>query len=429
MAADFDAIVVGAGCAGSIAAYVLANEGKSVLLVERGEDAGSKNMTGGRLYTHALREVFPRFEDEAPLERKITSESISFITDDENTTASFSSPRLGDAACSSYAVLRGPFDRWLASKAEGAGAECVFGIAVEDLVWDNDRIVGIVAGEDAITAEVVILADGVNSLLTERAKLASRPRPHQLAVGVKETIALPERVVGDRFRVSDGEGAAWLFAGAATQGHVGGGFLYTNHESISIGLVATLSDLCTSSVPVYQMMEDFKAHPAIAPLLRDGTLLEYSGHLIPEGGLAMVPKLFRDGCLVAGDAAMLCINLGYQVRGMDYAIASGRLAAQTALEALDADDVSAERLSTYRARLTESFVLKDMQAYSDFPAFMEETPRMFKGYPEMAADIMRGLFTVDGSPVQPMKRAVMEPVKRVGMLALLKDARRGMKAL
>lgn len=429
MAADFDAIVVGAGCAGSVAAYVLAREGRSVLLVERGEDAGSKNMTGGRLYSHALREVFPQFENEAPLERKITNECISFITEDENTTLSFSSPRLGDSSCSSYSVLRGPFDRWLASKAEEAGAECVFGIAVEDLVWEGERIVGIEAGGDIITAEVVILADGVNSLLTEKAKLATRPQPHQIAVGVKEVITLPERVIRDRFRVGDGEGAAWLFAGAATRGHVGGGFLYTNRESVSLGLVATLSDLCTSSVPLYQMIEDFKAHPAIAPLLRDGTLAEYSGHLIPEGGLAMVPELYRAGCLVAGDAAMLCINLGYQVRGMDYAIASGRMAAETAIKALDASDVSAQFLAEYRTRLAESFVLKDMQAFRNFPAFMEGTPRMFSGYPEMAADVMRGLFTVDGSPVTSVKRTVMEPVKQMGLFTLLKDVRKGMKAL
>ncbi|OUO89779.1 FAD-dependent oxidoreductase [Gordonibacter sp. An230] len=429
MAADFDAIVVGAGCAGSVAAYVLAAKGKSVLLVERGEDAGSKNMTGGRLYAHALREVLPHFEDNAPLERKITTERISLITQDECTTVSFASPRLGEAACDSYAVLRGPFDRWLASQAEDAGAECVFGIAVEDVLWDEDRIAGIVAGGDALTAEVVIIADGVNSLLTEKAKLASRPRPHQIAVGVKETIALSERVISDRFCAADGEGSAWLFAGAATQGHVGGGFLYTNRDSISIGLVATLSDLCTSAVPIYQMMEDFKAHPSIAPLLRGGSLAEYSGHLIPEGGLAMVPELCRDGCLVAGDAAMLCINLGYQVRGMDYAIASGRIAAEVAAEALDAGDTSANRLSAYKLKLSESFVLKDMQAHRDFPAFMEGTPRIFKGYPEMAADIMRGMFAVDGSPVRPMKRIAMEPVKRMGVLTLLKDVRRGMRAL
>ena len=96
------------------------------------------------------------------------------ITENENTTIEFASPELGRPENSSYSVLRGPFDRWLAAKAEEAGAECIFGITVEDLVWEDDRIAGVRAGEDEITAEVTILADGVNSLLTEQAKLATQ---------------------------------------------------------------------------------------------------------------------------------------------------------------------------------------------------------------------------------------------------------------
>lgn len=427
--ADFDAVVVGAGCAGSVAACVLAREGKSVLMIERGSDAGAKNMTGGRLYAHALRTVFPDFESEAPLERKIVRERVSLMTEDENTTVEFASPRLGADELVSYSVLRGPFDRWLASKAEGAGAECIYGIAVDDLVWEGERIVGVRAGDDELTADVTILADGANSLLSEKARLAKRPSPHQLAVSAKEVVELPEQTVTDRFQANPGEGAAWLFAGAATHGHVGGGFLYTNRASVSIGVVATLSDLCTSSTPVYQMLEDFKNHPAVAPVLAGGRTVEYSGHLIPEGGFNMVPELYRDGCLLTGDAAMLCINLGYQVRGMDYAIAAGMMAAEAALEALDAGDVSAARLAAYRAKLEDSFVLKDLAAYRGFPAFMEGTPRIFDGYPQMAADIMRGLFAVDGSPVQPLKGKVMGPVKGVGVLNLLKDVRKGMRVL
>lgn len=427
--ADFDAIVVGAGCAGSVAATVLARAGKSVLLVERGADAGAKNMTGGRLYAHSLRSVFPDFEREAPLERKIVRERLSLITDDECTTVDFASPRLGEDAFSSYSVLRGSFDRWLAGQAEEAGAECVFGITVENLVWDGERVAGVRAGEDEITAEIVILADGVNSLLSEKAGLAARPQPHQLAVSAKEVVELSEQTVTDRFQTRPGEGAAWLFAGAATQGHVGGGFLYTNRSSVSIGVVATLSDLCSSSVPVYQMLEDFKNHPAVAPVLAGGRTVEYSGHLIPEGGYDMVPTLYRDGCLLTGDAAMLCINLGYQVRGMDYAIAAGEMAARTAIEALAAGDVSAAKLAAYRTRLEDSFVLKDLATYRAFPPFMEGTTRIFDGYPQMAADILRGMFAVDGSPVRPLKGKVMGPVKGVGLLNVLKDVRKGMKAL
>ena len=238
--ADFDAIVVGAGCAGSVAAYELAKAGKSVLVIERGNYAGAKNMTGGRIYSFALKEVFPDFEKEAPLERKVTHERISLISADANFTVDFSSDKMLIPGQDSYTVLRAPFDQWLASKAEEAGADMIYGIAVEELVKDESgRVVGVKAGEDEITAEVVLLCDGVNSLLTAQAVGAQRPPANGVAVGIKQTIALPAEVITDRIgAASDEDGAAWLFSGYATKGTFGGGFLYTNRESISLGLVA-----------------------------------------------------------------------------------------------------------------------------------------------------------------------------------------------
>ncbi|WP_165047060.1 MULTISPECIES: FAD-dependent oxidoreductase [unclassified Adlercreutzia] len=427
--ADFDAIVVGAGCAGSVAAVKLARAGKSVLLIDRAGEPGSKNMTGGRIYAHALAKVLPDFADEAPLERKITRERVSFLTDADNTTLEFASPSLGLPENASYAVLRAPFDAWLADQAEQAGAECVFGITVEDLVMDGGRVCGVRAGDDEITAEVTILADGANSLLSERAGLAKRPLPHQMAVSAKEVIELPEGVISDRFQVPEGEGCAWLFVGAATQGHAGGGFLYTNRTSVSIGVVATLSDLCGSSTPVYKMLDAFKEHPAVAPVLAGGKLVEYSAHMVPEGGLAMVPKLACDGCLLAGDAAMLCVNLGYQVRGMDYAMASGAAAAQAAVAAIDAGDTSEQGLAGYREALEDCFVLQDLRDHAGLPAFLEQTPRLYGEYPAMAAEVMRGMFAVDGSPVGRLRDKVRPAVRRVGLRNILKDVRRGVKAL
>ena len=427
--ADFDAVVVGAGCAGSVAAYVLAREGKSVLMIERGSDAGAKNMTGGRLYAHALRAVFPGFESEAPLERKIVRERVSLITEDESTTVEFASPRLGEDEAASYSVLRGPFDRWLASKAEDAGAECIYGIAVEDLVWNGGRIVGVRAGEDEITADVTILADGVNSLLSEKAKLAKRPAPHQLAVSAKEVVELPEQTVTDRFQANPGEGAAWLFAGAATHGHVGGGFLYTNRSSVSIGVVATLSDLCTSSTPVYQMLEDFKNHPAVAPIIRGAKLVEHSGHMVPEGGYDMVPQYVFDGCLVAGETAGLCMNMGYQVRGMDFAVASGQMAGQAAVRALDAGDTSAAGLASYKQAMEGSFVIKDLATFRKWPHVMEGWSSMFTDYPVMVKEIFNAMFVVDGEPQRPLAKRVMPIVRKRGLLKLAGEVRKAVKSL
>lgn len=430
--ADFDAIVVGAGLAGSVAAYELAKAGKEVLMVERGNFAGAKNMTGGRLYAHSLKKVFPDFEKEAPLERKICHERISLMTGDSNFTVDFSSDAMEDESQASYSVLRGPFDQWLASKAEDAGAEAIYGIPVESLIRDESgKVCGIKAGEDEITAEVVILCDGVNSLLAQEAVVYSKPPASQIAVGVKEVFELDEQTIDDRLLCNPGEGAAWLFAGDATHGVFGGGFMYTNRTSISLGVVAGI-EACASSAnatPVYQMLEDLKNHPAVAPLIKGAKVVEHSGHMVPEGGINIMPPLIGDGVMLAGDSAMMCINLGYMVRGMDYAIAAGQMAGQQAVKALDAGDTSKAGLQGYVDALEQSFVLKDLRQYKDEPAFMENFDRMFNGYPVMVRDIMNSMFIVDGSPVTPMKQNVMPIVKRMGIMNILKDVRGAMKAL
>jgi electron transfer flavoprotein-quinone oxidoreductase len=325
--------------------------------------------------------------------------------------------------------LRARFDPWLASQAEEAGAEYITGIPVEGLLTDGQRVVGVSAGEDEITADVVILCDGVNSLLTGQAVGAPRPAKSATAVGVKQVIELPPSVISDRLDCADGEGAAWLFLGDATQGRVGGGFLYTNRESISLGLVVPISDIVRSEVPIYQLLEDFKHHPAVAPIIAGGKVVEYGGHLVAEGGVDAMPDLTGDGVMLAGESAMMCLNLGYTVRGMDLAIAAGSLAGQAAADGLEAGNTSAAGLKGYVDALSQSFVLRDMKTARRFPHFMETTPRMFGAYPALARDAMREVFLVDGTPKKPLVKAIWPLIKRAGLLNLAKDARKGVKAL
>ena len=430
--ADFDAIVVGAGCAGSVAALELARAGKSVLMIERGNFAGAKNMTGGRVYAHALRAVFPDNFDEIPFERKVVSERISLMSPDANFTVDFTSDAMRVDGQESYTVLRSTFDQWLAAQAEDAGAEAIYGIAVESLIKDESGAVcGVRAGEDEITADVTVLCDGVNSLLTAQAVGASRPPASQIAVGIKQVFELPASVITDRMLVSsDDEGTAWLFAGDATHGTFGGGFMYANRESISLGIVAGIEATATKATrPVYQMLEDLKRHPAVAPIIRGGKLVEHSGHMVPEGGINIMPKLFGPGVLVAGESAMMCINLGYMVRGIDFAIAAGQVAGQRAAAALEEGDVSEASLARYAAALEGTFVLKDLRRFQRVPAFMEGFTRMFNEYPALARDAMNSLFIVDGTPVEPLKQTMTPLLKNVGYLNLFKDARGAMRAL
>ena len=397
----FDAIIVGGGLAGLSAGIVLANAGLEVMLVERGDECGMKNMSGGRLYGHSLEKIIPGFADEAPIERKVTHEKISLMNEKGSLDIGYNSLKLQEAAeDASYTVLRAKFDSWLASKAEEAGVEIIPGIRVDTcLVDENGAVVGIEADGEELYSDVVILADGVNSLLAKKLGMKEELQPNQVAVGAKEVIQLSEEIINQRFGLAPGEGTAWLSAGDPTVGGFGGGFLYTNKDSISIGIVATLSDIGHSDVSVPQMLERFKNHPSIAPYLEGGETIEYSGHLVPEEGIHMVPELYRDGVLLTGDAAGFCINLGFTVRGMDFAIESGRLAAETVINAHKIGDFSAETLSEYEYALKNSFIMRDMKEYKGFPTILSRR-EIFEDLPALADDVAGKLFRVTGKPEQ-----------------------------
>ena len=432
---DFDIIVVGGGCAGTIAAYVAAKKGKSVLLIERGEEPGSKNMTGGRIYAHSLRRLFDAYGEgevtweDIPFERKITHERIALMDPTSNMTIDFTSKDLGLDGNDSYSVLRARFDPWLAQLAEEAGAEIISGTPVDSLLIRDGAVYGIKAGEDELTAHVVIDAEGVNSLLAERDLGIPRLKQNEVAVGVKHVYLLPEKQIEDRFLLPEGEGAAMLFVGDCTHGVVGGGFMYTNKESISLGVVSTISELAKSDTTIYQALADFEKHPAVAPLVRDAELVEHSGHLVPEGGYDTIPQYIFDGALLAGDTMRLVMNLGYQIRGMDFAVASGQFAAEAACEAIERGDVSADGLEGYRTRLEGSFVMKDLKTFRKWPHVMENWQRLFSDYPTMIAEIFNALFVVNGEPQKKLVKRLWPIIRRWKPLKLVGEVVSGLRAL
>lgn len=423
----FDAIIVGAGLAGCTAGYLLAKEGLSVLLIERGNYAGSKNMTGGRLYAHSLEKIIPGFVDEAPIERRVARERISFLTADSAVTMDYQTARSMRPEEQSYTILRGKFDQWFMEKAESVGAQPIPGVRVEELIVRDGKVCGVKAGDDELEAHVVILADGVNSILGEQLGMVDKVTPHTVAVGVKELIELPPAQMADRFGCEGKDGLAWLFAGYPSNGFLGGGFLYTNENTVSLGLVFGLHSAGLTNKSVPQMLEDFKNHPAVAPLVSGGKLVEYSAHVVPEGGLNMMPKLVGDGVLIAGDAAGFCLNVGYTVRGMDLAVASGEAAAKAVMAARKANDFSERGLASYKTLLDESFIMKDMGLYKNLPAFLDNS-RIFNEYPQMVTGVMRQMFTING-PEQPLWKKLWSEIRKVGPLNLMKDGFKGVRSI
>lgn len=394
----FDAIIVGAGLAGLAAAYTLAQEGLEVLVLERGDYAGAKNVTGGRLYLNPIRDMFPDLWKKAPLERFIAREEVAIVAKERSLTMSYCGEDLRQEPYQSYSILRAKFDRWLAKQAERKGAMLVTKSRVDDVIIDNGQVVGVLAGGEELHADVIIACDGVLSLVAEKAGLRKPGVPRDFAVGFKEVIELDPTVIEDRFGLNGNEGAARLYMGEVTKGKFGGGFLYTNKESLSLGIVVGIKDLMEGEqVQAPSLLDDFKQRPEVASLIRGGQTVEYSAHVIPEGGLKALTKLYGNGILVAGDAAGLSMNIGVTVRGMEYAMASGYLAAQAVLKAREAGQYSASQLAVYELLLKDSFVMKDFQNFKDAPAALDN-PRFFTVYPEMITTMMSELYAVGAGP-------------------------------
>jgi len=420
----FDVIIVGAGLAGLAAAYTLAGKDMEVLVLERGDYPGAKNVSGGRLYVNPVRGLFPELWDQAPLERFIVHEGVTLMAEERSATLDYTGNELRKPPHQSYSVLRSRFDRWLADQAEAKGAMLLTKIRVDELIREKGMVAGVLAGGDELRADVIIACDGAMSLIAEQAGLRGPGAPRDYAVAVKEVIALDAERIDDRFGLAEGEGTARLYVGDVTCGKFGGGFLYTNKESVSLGIVMGLRDLledrAISDFPA--LMERFKKRPEIACLIKGGSTVEYAAHVIPEGGFGGLGRLYGDGIMIAGDAAGLALNMGFTVRGMEYALASGYHAAQTALNARRNGGFGKENLSSYQQALKDSFVLKDFENFREAPHVLDN-PRVFSYYPEMIGDILKDLYAVSGGPKERIYSSLRKRLPWGEVWKIAKDAR------
>lgn len=407
-----DAVIVGGGLAGLAAAYRLAEAGRQVIVLERGDQPGSKNVTGGRMYVEPIRRLFPVIE-QAPFERHVAKELLTVLDDEDAVQLEYVPSAWRRPPYPSYTVLRAKLDNWLSEKAMEQGAFVIPKRRVDDLLWEEGRVAGVVAGGEEIWAHVVIAADGALSFMADKAGLRAALAPPNYAVAVKEIYRLDEKTIEDRFGLEEGQGAANLFVGAVTKGLFGGGFLYTNRDTVSLGVVVGMSSLMKGKPPVetHALMTDFASRPEIACRIRGGELKEYSAHIISETGLAGLSKLYTGGMLVAGDAAGFALNVGITVRGMEFAIASGVMAGEVAHEALERGDTSEAFLAAYERRLREAFVLKDMETFRHSREVLENE-RFFTTYPKFLCTLLGALFTVDDKPQTPLYERAMGVAKK-----------------
>jgi len=376
--AKYECIVVGAGPAGSAAAFTLAKSGVEVQVLERGHVPGAKNVSGAILYTNTLNNLIPEFRAEAPLERSIVRQRYSLLTADAELTildlsaAAFKSKPRENA----FSINRRKFDAWFADKAGEAGAVYQSGIRADRLIRDPaGKICGVETSEGRVSADVVILADGANSTLAKQVGLRKRFTPDKVALGVKETLSLPRGAIEDRFNIEADEGASFKYLGEPVHYSPGGAYILTNNDTLSIGVVLRLSDLSVKGVKPYELLESFKNHPRVRRLLDGGVSQEYSAHILPELGYDHLPQLTGDGVLVTGDAAGL-LNVVFH-EGINLAMASGLMAALTTAAVRENGGYSSTSLKAYNKMLHESFVMKDMKSAMGFHKIMEERPDYF----------------------------------------------------
>lgn len=389
-----EVIVVGGGPAGISCAITLARAGKQVILIERGKFSGSKNVFGGAIYAQPTREIFPDFEQNAPLERKNIEHKYALLGEEDATVISYKKRHENPV---SYTVIRGKFDRWMADEAKKAGVILVEETVVRELIVQDGFVKGVRTELEEYYSDIVVLADGVNSLLAKQIGLRGDLSPEDVALSVKEVIKLPQEVINERFHVNDDEGCIYEIFGGPMLGMLGLGFLYTNKNSVSIGLGVTLSELIEKGIRPYDLLDKLKSHPEIAPLIKDGELMEYSAHLIPEGGYKKVPLLFGAGVMVCGDAAMFVNNMHWE--GTNLAMISGKLAGETAVIALGKQDFSETALSHYQEELENSFIIKDLRTYKDLMGGIQERVEEFLGYYPKKINSFFEMFTsVDSVP-------------------------------
>ena len=383
---ELDVVVVGAGPAGLATACRLAQLARaagrelSVGVVEKGAAVGAHVISGAVFEPRALDELFPDWRERgAPVKTSVTAERVEWLTgaNGHMRVPEFLVPR-ALRNHGNFIISLGDLCRWLASQAEALGVNVLPGFAAADLLYDGERVAGVLTGDLGVArdgshkptyqagyelrAKYTVFAEGCRGHLGKRLEkrfgLRSACDPQHYGIGFKEIWQV------DAAKHRPGEivhTLGWPLD-AATDG---GGFLYHAADArVYVGLIVALSYRNPHLDP-FAEFQRWKQHPAIREVLAGGQRTSYGARAVNKGGLQSLPRLsFPGGLLVGCDAGLL--NPA-KIKGSHAALKSGMLAAETIFAALAKEGVAADaELAQYDARVRESWLGEELHRGRNF---------------------------------------------------------------
>ena len=374
---DVDILIVGGGPAGMSAALRLAQlqqetggEPLAIAVVEKAREAGAHMLSGAVLDPSALRQLIPDFEAKgAPLAAPVERDDVYFLTESSKLRFPITPPPMNNHG--NYIISLNKFVKWLGGQVEAAGIDIFSGFAASEVLYEGSRVVGVRTGDRGvgrhgekkgvfepgvdIKARVTIFCDGVRGNLTKSLirtlALDEGRQPQMYAIGIKELWEVPK----DRIKPGT---VIHTIGYPLKQEEFGGAFVYAMPDGVlSMGFVTGL-DYKDPLFDPHMAYQRFKQHPFVAALLKDATLVRYGAKAIPEGGWHTIPRVHMDGALIAGDAGAFLNSM--RIKGIHLAMRTGMLAAETAFEAVRADDTSLAALAAYQTRIDNSDVRKEL---------------------------------------------------------------------
>lgn len=374
---DVDVLIVGGGPAGMSAALRLAQlqkekggEPLTIAVLEKAREAGAHSLSGAVLDPSALRQLIPDFKEKgAPIASEVHHDAVYFLTRTAKLPFPIIPPPLKNHG--NYIISLNRFVKWLGGLVEAEGIDVFAGFPAVELLFDGERVVGVRTGDRGIgkhgekkgnfepgvviNAKVTILCDGVRGNLTkvlvQRLKLDEGRLPQVYALGIKELWEVPKD------RIAPGS-VTHTMGYPLRNEEFGGGFIYAMPDGlVSLGFVVGL-DYRDPMFDPHLAFQRFKLHPFVSSLLLGGHMVRYGAKALPEGGWYTIPRPYADGVLLAGDAAAFLNSV--RLKGIHLAMRTGMLAAETAFDAIRAQDVSAASLQAYERRIDASEVRREL---------------------------------------------------------------------